>query len=533
MPYDAFISYSHAADGKMAPAVQSALHKLAKPWYRMRALTVFRDETSLSAEYDLTNAIRQALSTARYFVLMASPDAARSIWVGREIELWRARGLPRQLLIVLTEGDIVWDTAARDFDWARSTGLHPALKGMFEAEPLWVDLRWARDDQHFSARDARFQRGIARIAAPMHGKSLDEMFGEDVRQHRITQRVMRTAIATLTALLILSGLTTFLATEANRRLDTKIGLLSSLLPAFGSGSWEQRRYTTDKSLVEQAWGSLMHFLFLADDGEEAMVWEEPAKALAEDCAPDKRQPIDPDRPGDGCPASNAVFAADGLRTDVPGLREMSTAVVEAMRDGTMRKLLLHSISDALTIPGEVDLKDNDIWILAALVLMGGVESIVPTATYKTAVEAFIEGDPNKEAFERAAKFEPLPTTRYFLRWRKMLQGAELIALRLMDSGACGSGGCRNPILFFLRVGDRYRLVLVDSDASQVALYNSGRGLMPQIFAINIKQAGAGEQFRTLRRYDFNGSDGHYEPYLHGSIHSLSRGFERAIPSRLD
>ena len=35
--YDAFISYSHAADGRLAPALQRALHRFAKPWYQVRA----------------------------------------------------------------------------------------------------------------------------------------------------------------------------------------------------------------------------------------------------------------------------------------------------------------------------------------------------------------------------------------------------------------------------------------------------------------------------------------------------------------
>ena len=35
--YDAFISYSHAADGKLAPNLQDALQRFAKPWYRRRA----------------------------------------------------------------------------------------------------------------------------------------------------------------------------------------------------------------------------------------------------------------------------------------------------------------------------------------------------------------------------------------------------------------------------------------------------------------------------------------------------------------
>jgi hypothetical protein len=36
-----FPSYSHAADGKLAPAIQSALQSFAKPWYERRAICVF------------------------------------------------------------------------------------------------------------------------------------------------------------------------------------------------------------------------------------------------------------------------------------------------------------------------------------------------------------------------------------------------------------------------------------------------------------------------------------------------------------
>ena len=45
MTYDGFISYSHAADGRLAPAIQTGLHRLAKPWHRRRALWIFRDQT--------------------------------------------------------------------------------------------------------------------------------------------------------------------------------------------------------------------------------------------------------------------------------------------------------------------------------------------------------------------------------------------------------------------------------------------------------------------------------------------------------
>jgi hypothetical protein len=40
--YVAFISYSHALDGELARALQIGLQGFAKPWYRIRALRVFR-----------------------------------------------------------------------------------------------------------------------------------------------------------------------------------------------------------------------------------------------------------------------------------------------------------------------------------------------------------------------------------------------------------------------------------------------------------------------------------------------------------
>ena len=46
--YDGFISYSHAADELLAPRLQAGLQRFAKPWWKRRALRIFRDEASLS-----------------------------------------------------------------------------------------------------------------------------------------------------------------------------------------------------------------------------------------------------------------------------------------------------------------------------------------------------------------------------------------------------------------------------------------------------------------------------------------------------
>src|SRR4029453_8694420 len=86
--YDAFVSYSQAKDKPIAAALQSVIQKLGKPWYQRRALRLFRDDTSLSATPSLWTSIEQALGNSRYLILLASPQAAASPWVNKEVAYW-------------------------------------------------------------------------------------------------------------------------------------------------------------------------------------------------------------------------------------------------------------------------------------------------------------------------------------------------------------------------------------------------------------------------------------------------------------
>ncbi|MFC7532470.1 TIR domain-containing protein [Actinoplanes sp. GCM10030250] len=210
MPFDGFISYSHAADGRLAPAVQRGLHRLARPWHRRRALWIFRDQTGLAVTPGLWSSIQTALDGSQHFVLLASPEAARSPWVNKEIEHWVATKSPERILPVLTDGEWRWDTATGDFT-DDSTAVPAALRGVFVEEPLYLDLRWARDDLHLSLRHARFRDSIAQLAAPMHGVSKDELEGEDVRQHRRARRLWSAATAMLVVLALVASLTGILA----------------------------------------------------------------------------------------------------------------------------------------------------------------------------------------------------------------------------------------------------------------------------------------------------------------------------------
>ncbi|MEO8596290.1 MAG: TIR domain-containing protein [Candidatus Solibacter sp.] len=184
MKYKGFISYSHAADGKLAPALQRAVQRIGKRWFRRPVIKLFRDQASLSASPQLWPEIVRNLTACEYFIYLASSEAAQSSWVRREIQWWLEQRTIDRLLIVVTGGELVWDESRNDFDWKRTTCLPSVLTGRFQGEPLHVDLRWARSESELSLRHSKFRDAILTLAARLHGRSKDELDSEEIREHR-------------------------------------------------------------------------------------------------------------------------------------------------------------------------------------------------------------------------------------------------------------------------------------------------------------------------------------------------------------
>jgi hypothetical protein len=201
--YDAFVSYSHAHDKPVAAALQSAMQRLGKAWYRRRALRLFRDDTSLSATPELWRSIEQALGQSRFLILIASAEAAASPWVDKEVAHWLDHNGLDTLLIALTDGELAWEGAAGDFRWSEATPLPPTLKGRFAAEPFWIDLRPYRDNA--SPRDPKFADLAADFAAALHGIPKEDLLSAEVRQQRRALRLAWSAVAALILFLGLAG----------------------------------------------------------------------------------------------------------------------------------------------------------------------------------------------------------------------------------------------------------------------------------------------------------------------------------------
>jgi len=195
--YDAFVSYSHAADDLLAPRLQAGLQRFAKPWWRRRALRIFRDESSLSASPHLWGSIVTAMEQSAWFVLLLSPDAASSPWVNREITWWTQNKDPSRIIPVLTDGTFTW----ADGDVAGNAA-PAAMSGVFSEEPRWVDLRFARDDEQLDLKNPRFSGAVADIASTLRDIPKDELESEEVRQHR---RTIRTVWAAVILVLVLAA----------------------------------------------------------------------------------------------------------------------------------------------------------------------------------------------------------------------------------------------------------------------------------------------------------------------------------------
>ena len=216
MAYDAFISYSHTADQRLAEALERGLEGFARPWNKRRALDIFRDEGNLNLSDHLWGSIQRALSTSRFFLYLASPQSAQSPWVSREINFWKTQRNREHFIILWTHGVLVWDNEIRAFDPHQSTAAAAELRGMFEGEPFYLDLRWTRDETDLTLRNDRFRKQVVQLAATIRGVAVEDLAGQEAEQFRRTIRIRNLALVVLAALTVSASVAAGTAILARR-----------------------------------------------------------------------------------------------------------------------------------------------------------------------------------------------------------------------------------------------------------------------------------------------------------------------------
>lgn len=178
--YRAFISYSHA-DAKFAHWLHRKLESWRLPDQR-RLTPVFIDRAELAAGSDLSAQVRQALGESAALVVVASPSARASRWVGQEIELFRALHPDRPVLAALIAGE-------------PAEAFPPALveAGDRELEPLAADFRQGHDGKRL---------GLLKLAAGLTALPLDRLVQRDAQARQ--RRVMAVTAGALALVLVLS-----------------------------------------------------------------------------------------------------------------------------------------------------------------------------------------------------------------------------------------------------------------------------------------------------------------------------------------
>ena len=212
--FAAFISYAHA-DAAIASKLQSRLERYRLPKHLAQSHTdgqaalgqIFRDREDLAAAPSLSDAIRAAISEAEALIVICSPDAAASRWVGEEIALFRSLHPEKPILAAVVRG-----TPVEAFPAALTTGGN---------EPLAADLRKEADGQSL---------GFLKIVAGIAGVPLDALVQRDA-QRRI-RRVMWITGGALAAMLVMGVMTTLALSarnEAARQRASAEGLVEYML----------------------------------------------------------------------------------------------------------------------------------------------------------------------------------------------------------------------------------------------------------------------------------------------------------------
>ena len=206
--YRAFVSYSHA-DAAFATWLHRKLEAAPLP-DGQRLAPIFIDRAELVAAPDLSAQVREALADSAALLVISSPAAKASRWVGQEIALFRELHPDRPVLAALAAGEP--DEA---FPEALLSHRGTAI------EPLAADFRKGQDGKRL---------GLLKIVAGLSGQPLDRLVQRDAQARQ--RRVMAVTAATAILSLILAGLLVLALrarAEAERQRTEAEGLVEFML----------------------------------------------------------------------------------------------------------------------------------------------------------------------------------------------------------------------------------------------------------------------------------------------------------------
>jgi tetratricopeptide (TPR) repeat protein len=151
---------------------------------------VFRDRDELPSSADLSNTVKQALADSECLVVICSPAAAASRWVGEEIREFARLGRSQRIFCIIVDGEPAADGSV-------SACFPPALAEIGLQEPLAADARRWADGK----RGAKLK-----LIAGLLGVKLDELRQRDLQRRRKRQVFGAMAILAVLTLAVIAVL---------------------------------------------------------------------------------------------------------------------------------------------------------------------------------------------------------------------------------------------------------------------------------------------------------------------------------------
>lgn len=226
--YRAFISYSHA-DEAWARWLIRRLETYRVPSRLVgtpgldgplpaRLGAFFRDRDELTAASDLGSTIRAALAESSALIVVCSPAAAASHWVGAEVQAFRDSGRGDRILAFVVDGEPGQASGQQACFPAALTA--PAGDGP-PVEPLAADARANGDGR---------ERAFLRLVAGLLGVGYDQLAQREAqRKHRRLALVAAASLAGMALALALAASAWMARNDAQRRQAQAEDILGFML----------------------------------------------------------------------------------------------------------------------------------------------------------------------------------------------------------------------------------------------------------------------------------------------------------------
>lgn len=225
--YWAFLSYSHS-DRKWGDWLHKSLEAYRVPRRLVgqkpgdmqipaRLFPIFRDREELPVSSDLGGNIKEALRQSRHLIVICSPRAAASRWVGEEIKIFKMLGREDRILAFIVDGEPNASEGKTGFalkDECFPEALRYRLTSDGElseerVEPIAGDAR--------KGKDGKMDAKLKLIAGLIHA-NYDELKQRE-RRRAFRRRILYSAVVLAIALLI-GGISSWQAKQARDRRST-------------------------------------------------------------------------------------------------------------------------------------------------------------------------------------------------------------------------------------------------------------------------------------------------------------------------